>query len=67
MRCSPGVLAYGGDFTIARRDALDALCNGLPVPKPSAIASQQYSSGTVTGTPISSAVFQNAFNNRHGG
>lgn len=59
----PGVLAYGGDYTMQRRDALNAMCDSLPVPVPSLAPSY----GVAMGTPVSAATFRNAFNNRYGG
>jgi len=61
---SPGVLAYGSPFSRSRRDLLNAMCDGLPVPVPSL-----QHGGMAYGQPcgISAHAFSGAFNNAHGG
>lgn len=66
----PGLQAYGGAFTKGKRDDLNAMCDGLPVPKPSLKPVVQTSSYGGHGTyaqPITVAAFRNAFNNANGG
>lgn len=65
----PGLLAYGGHATRDRRDALNTMCDSLPVPTPSIMPR-----GTAWGMPAAAAPvtigatqFRDAFNNMNGG
>ncbi len=68
---SPGVLAYGGQQTLSRRDELNAICDGLPVPQPSiaqgAAAWGQPCGFSARPMTVSAAAWTSTFNNRHGG
>ena len=65
---SPGVLAYGSQHSRARRDFLNVMCDGLPVPYPS-IAAYHGGGGTAWGQPcaVSAVMFSGTFNNARGG
>lgn len=63
----PGVLAYGGAHTRARRDVLNHMCDTLPVPVPS-INHHRFQGNVAMGTPlVSGRLFRHHFNNAAGG